>query len=59
MLIAAYPFAIVLPLFAAACGMALAARPAGRLLVPLAYGVAAGIIVFLALALYVPMFELS
>jgi hypothetical protein len=55
-LLAAYPFAIALPLATAAAGWL---RPHARLLVPLAYVIAAGIAIFLFLALYVPMFELS
>ena len=55
-LVAAYPFAIVLPLATAAAGFL---RPGTRLLVPIAYLVAAGVGAFLLLALYVPMFELS
>jgi type II secretory pathway component PulF len=54
-LIATYPFAIVLPILVAGIG----AMTRWRLLVPIAYVVAAGIGVFLLLALYVPMFELS
>jgi hypothetical protein len=55
-LLAAYPFAIVLPLGTAAIGFL---RPHARLLVPLAYAVGAGVALFLLLALYVPMYELS
>ena len=58
-LVAAYPFAIVLPLAALAAGTLLGARPAGRLLVPLAYAIGGGVLCFLLLALQVPMFELS
>jgi type II secretory pathway component PulF len=55
-LLAAYPFAIVLPAATAAAGLF---RPRARLLVPLAYTIGAGVLVFLLLALYVPMFELN
>lgn len=55
-LLCAYPFAIVLPLATVAAGLA---RPRSRLLVPLAYSVGGGVLVFLLLALNVPMFELS
>jgi type II secretory pathway component PulF len=58
-LIAAYPFAIALPVVTVASGLWLGAKPGARLLVPLAYVVAGGIVCFLALALYVPLFELS
>jgi hypothetical protein len=58
-LVAAYPFAVVLPLAAAVAGMALGSRPAARLVVLAAYAIGSGVLVFLALALYVPMFELS
>ena len=53
-LIAAYPFAVVLPLATAVAGFFDL-----RLLVPLAYVLGAAVLVFLLLALYVPMFELS
>jgi type II secretory pathway component PulF len=56
LLLAAYPYAIVLPAAAAGAGLF---RPRARLLVPLAYTVGAGVLVFLLLALYVPMYELS
>jgi type II secretory pathway component PulF len=59
MLLASYPFAIALPLAAAIAGIALGARRAARLVVPVAYAIGAGVLLFLALALYVPMFELS
>ena len=55
-LLSAYPFAGVLPLATAAAGFW---RPHARLLVPLAYVVGGGVLVFLLLALYVPLFELS
>jgi hypothetical protein len=54
-LIAAYPFAIVLPLTAAIVGT----LTHTRLLVPLTYLLAAGIAIFVLLALYVPLHELS
>ncbi len=53
-LMAAYPFAIVLPVATAAAGFFKLRR-----LVPLAYVVGAGVLLFLLLALQVPMFELS
>ena len=55
-LLAAYPYAVVLPLGAAVAGFV---RPQARLLVPLAYAMGAGVLLFLLLALSVPMFELS
>ena len=55
-LLATYPYAVVLPLGAAAAGCV---RPHARLLVPLAYALGAGVLLFLLLALQVPMFELS
>ena len=53
---AAYPFAFALPLVAGTAGILL---PGVRLLVPLTYVVAAAIACFVALVLYVPVFELS
>ena len=55
-LLSAYPFAAVLPAATAAAGFW---RPHAPLLVPIAYALGSGVLVFLLLALYVPMFELS
>ena len=60
MLAAGYPFAFVLPLAAAALGIALKPESRGRrLLVPLTYVVGVAVAGFVALALYVAFFELS
>ena len=55
MLVAAYPYAFVLPVMAALAGLTCDAES----LVPLAYIVAAGLLCFVGLALYVPIVELS
>jgi len=58
-LVASYPFAFVLPLAAAASAMWLAGSRWSKLLVPLTYVIALGIVCLVALVLYVPVFELS
>jgi type II secretory pathway component PulF len=59
-LVASYPFAFLLPLAAAGCGIFLNPESSWRrLLAPLTYIVCIAVIVFVVLALYVPVFELS
>jgi hypothetical protein len=59
-LAAGYPFAFLLPLATAASGIFLNPNsPWRRLLVPLTYVAGIGVIFFVVLALYVPVFELS
>ena len=60
MLVASYPFAFLLPLAAATCGIFLSPKSSWRrLLVPLTYIEGIGVALFVVLALYVPVFEIS
>jgi hypothetical protein len=58
-LTASYPFAFVLPLAAAAAGWRADGSRRRRLLVAVTYLIALGLTCWVALVLWVPMFELS